>query len=171
MWSIGIYLNGINAHLKKPVNPDLYHRTLIKNKRLVYNVGLGFRISYYANQYAGLSLTQAFLPKDCGNRFFGMTHVGIFLTTRYFNESKHEGIIIGGPVLFYRKNWSTLPNYVDDKVMLQTQNKKWQYKFVWHGGFLEYQYHYSSLNAAGLHIMPGIPELISISGHHTSFIK
>lgn len=171
MWSIGIYINGINAHLKKPLNPDLYHRTLTKNKRLVYNIGGGLRVSYYVNQYAGLTITQVFVPHDCGNKFFGMTHAGIFLSTRYFNQSKHEGILLGGPLLFYRKNWNTLPGYTDDRLMNQSKNKKWQYKFVWHGGFLEYQYHYDTMQAAGIHVMPGIPELLSISAHHTSFIK
>ncbi len=171
MWSIGIYINGINAHLKKPLNPNLYHRTFTKNKRIVYNLGGGMRISYYITPAAGLTITQLILPKDCGNKFFGMTHAGIFLSTRYFNESRHEGLLIMGPMLFYRKNWNALNAYIDDQLMQQSKNKKWQYKFVWHGGFLEYQYHYDNFNAAGIHVMPGIPEIISISGHHTSFIK
>jgi len=171
MWSIGIYINGINAHLKKPLNPTLYHRTITKNKLFVYNVGGGIRLSYYVNKYAGLTITQVFVPDDCANKLFGVTHAGVFLTTRYFNQSRHEGMLIGGPLLFYRKNWNNLPGYIDDKLMKQTKNKVWQYKFVWHGGFLEYQYHYDNFNAAGIHVMPGIPELISISGHHTSFIK
>jgi hypothetical protein len=170
-WSIGLYLNGINLHLKKPVNHEHFHRTLTKNKRLVYNLGWGFRISYFVKEYAGLTITQAFVPYDCGNKFFGMTHAGVFLSTRHFNQSKHEGILIGGPLMFYRKNWNTLPGYIDDKVFQQSKNKAWQYKFVWHGGFLEYQYHYNQDNAVGLHIMPGIPELISVSALHTSFIK
>lgn len=171
MWSIGLYINGINWHLKKPLNPHLYHRTITKNKRLVYNMGLAIRVSYYVNEYSGLTITEALLPYDCGNKFFGMTHAGIFLSTRYFNQSKHEGILIGGPLLFYRKNWNTLPDYVDDHLTRESKNKIWQYKFVWHGGFLEYQYHYDNLNAVGLHLMPGIPELMSFSAHHTSFIK
>lgn len=171
MWSIGIYFNGINGHLKKPLNPSLYHRTLTKNKRLVYNIGGGIRISYYVNKFAGLTITQVFLPHDCGNKFFGMTHAGVFLSTRYFNESKHEALLIGGPTMFYRKNWNDLAGYIDDGLMKKTKNNRWQYKFVWHGGFLEYQYHYDNFNAVGLHVMPGIPELLSFSAHHTSFIK
>ena len=108
------------------------------------------------------------------NRFlkiFRIQDAGIFLSTRYFNNSRHEALLIGGPLLFYRKNWNAMPNYVDDHLLTQSKNKVWQYKFVWHGGFLEYQYHYNNFNAAGIHIMPGIPELLSFSGHHTSFIK
>jgi len=171
MWSIGIYINGINVHLKKPLNPDLYHRAISKNKRMVYNLGGGIRIAYYVNRYAGITITQVIVPQDCGNKFFGMTHAGIFLSTRYFNNSRHEGLLIGGPLLFYRKNWKTLPNYADDHLFTETKNKVWQYKFVWHGGFLEYQYHYNNFNAAGIHIMPGVPELLSFSGHHSSFVK
>ncbi len=171
MWSIGIYINGINMHLQKPVNGDLYHRTLTKNKRLVYNIGGGLRISYYVNQFSGFTMTQVIVPQDCGNRFFGLTHAGIFITTRYFNHSNHEGLLIGGPLLFYRKNWNKYPNYKNDHVMKESKNKVWQYKFVWHGGFLEYQYHYSNNQAAGIHLMPGVPELLSFSGHHTSYIK
>lgn len=171
IWSIGVYFNGFNFHMKKPLNPDLYHRTLTKNKRLVYNLGGGIRVSYYLNQYAGFTITQIIVPQDCGNKRFGMTHAGVFLSTRYFNNSKHEGILIGGPILFYRKNWNSIPNYTDDHLMKETKNKKWQYKFVWHGGFLEYQYHYNNSQSAGIHVMPGIPELISITGQHTSYIK
>jgi hypothetical protein len=171
IWSIGIYINGFNAHLKKPVNPHLYHRTITNNKRLVYNLGGGIRLSYYINQFAGLTITQVVVPKDCGNKFFGMTHAGVFLSTRYFNQNKHEFLLIGGPLLFYRKNWNTLPGYIDDQVMKQSKNKVWQYKFVWHGGFLEYQFHYNTNQSTGIHLMPGIPELFSISAHHTSFIK
>lgn len=171
MWSIGIYVNGINLHLQKPVNGDLYHRTLTKNKRLVYNIGVGLRVSYYMNNFAGFTITQVVVPQDCGNKFFGLTHAGIFLSTRYFNQSQHEGILIGGPVLFYRKNWNSLPGYKDDHVMVQSKNKVWQYKFVWHGGFLEYQYHYGKNQATGIHVMPGIPELMSFSGQHTVYIK
>lgn len=171
IWSVGIYINGINVHLKKPVNPDLYHRAISKNKRLVYNIGGGLRIAYYLNHYAGITITQVLVPQDCGNKFFGLTHAGIFLTTKYFNQSKHEVLLIGGPILFYRKNWNSLPGYKDDQLMAQTKNKIWQYKFVWHGGFLEYQYQYNKSNTAGIHVMPGIPELLSISAQHTSFIK
>lgn len=171
MWSIGIYINGINLHLQKPLNPELYHRTLSKNKRLVYNIGGGVRISYYLNHFSGFTITQIFTPQDCGNKFFGLTHAGIFLSTQYFKPSKHEGILIGGPLLFYRKNWNSIPGYIDDKLMAETKNKIWQYKFVWHGGFLEYQYHYNNSQAAGIHIMPGVPELLSFSGHHTSYVK
>jgi len=171
MWSIGIYLNGINAHLKKPINPALYHRVITKNRRLVYNIGGGVRISYYVNRFAGLTITQVFVPQDCGNKFFGMTHAGVFLSTKYYNNSKHEGLLIGGPILFYRKNWNNLPGYVDDGLMKKTKSNIWQYKLVWHGGFLEYQYHYNNFNAVGMHFMPGIPELLSFSAHHTSFIK
>ena len=61
MWSIGIYINGINLHLQKPLNPELYHRTLSKNKRLVYNIGGGVRISYYLNHFFSSKLNDA----DC----------------------------------------------------------------------------------------------------------
>ncbi|MFN4930237.1 MAG: hypothetical protein ACK5HE_02395 [Bacteroidota bacterium] len=170
-WSIGVYVNGINFHLKKPLNPNLFHRTLSQDKRLVYNLAGGIRVSYYLNNYLGITITQVLAPRDCGNRFFGMTHAGVFLSTRYFNDSPHEGLLIGGPILFYRKNWNDLPGYTDDQMMKQSKNKQWQYKFVWHGGFLEYRYHYTPYQAAGIHLMPGIPELLSFSAHHTSFIK
>jgi hypothetical protein len=171
VFSIGVYINGINVHLKKPINPHLFHRTFSKNKHWVYNIGGGIRLSYYINNYAGITITQVLVPNDCGNKFFGVTHGGVFLSTRYFNENKHEALLIGGPLLFYRKNWHSLPGYTDDKTMKESKNKVWQYKFVWHGGFIEYRYHYNKFNAAGLHVMPGIPELISISGHHTTFVK
>jgi hypothetical protein len=171
MWSIGVYINGVNFHFKRPLNPNLFHRTLSRDKRLVYNLAGGFRISYYLNTFCGLTITQVFAPRDCGNQFFGMTHAGIFLSTRYFNSSNHEGLLIGGPIIFYRKNWNTLPGYMDDNMMKESKNKHWQYKFVWHGGFLEYRYHYNNNQAAGIHLMPGVPELLSFSAHHTSFIK
>ncbi len=172
MWSVGLYVNGLNIHLKQPVNPHLFHRTLNKSKKLVYNLGLGIRISYYYNQYAGLTITQAIVPNDCANKFFGTTHIGAFLSTKAFNTvSLHEGIIIGGPLMFYRKSWTALPDYKDDGTMRESRNKRWQYRFVWHGGFIEYQYHYNKNSAAGIHIMPGIPEIISVSAHNSFFIK
>ncbi len=171
MWSVGVYLNGLNIHLKRPVNGHLFHRILTKNKRLVYNLGMGIRVTYYFNNYAGITLMQALVPYDCGNKMFGMSQVGLSLSSAYWGYAPHELILMGGPVLFYRKNWNTLPDYKNDGLFKVSNNNIWQYKWVWHGGFIEYNYHYNKNNALGLYVIPGIPELISISGQHTSYIK
>ena len=170
-WSFGIYFNGLNFHIKKPINPEHFHRALSKNKKLVYNGGIGFRIGYYLNKYGGITLTQAILPKDCANKMFIMSHVGVFISTSTILNTKHEIQLIGGPTIFIRQSWRSLKDYESDNLMKLTKNKLWEYKYIWYGGFMEYKYHYNKTNSFGFHVTPGIPEIISLSLQHTNHFQ
>jgi hypothetical protein len=68
-----------------------------------------------------------------------------------------------GPFFYYRKNWKTFPEYVDEGYFKDTRNGKWQTKFVWYGGELEYNYPLQERLDLSINFFPGIPVVYALA--------
>ena len=56
-----------------------------------------------------------------------------------------------------------IPNYVDTKYYKGTPTDKWQYKFLWYGGELEYKFAISSKLDFATIFVPGYPDLMAFA--------
>lgn len=161
-FAIGIKYMGLTAHLKKSPHPELYKWNFDKKGYLVWNHGLVFIAEYFVNPEVSFRISQAVIPYDCAGTFLGGTQVGIGYG-RFISQSPHEIRVTAGPMWFYRSSWKDLDGYVDEGLFKLSKNGKWQTKFVWHGGEIEYNYWTSQNRAFSVNWMPGVPELFTVA--------
>jgi len=161
-FSFGIKYMGLTVHLKKSAHPQLYKLKLDKKGYAVVNHGMVLIAEYFVAQNASIRFSQALVPFDCAGQFLGGSQIA-FSYGRYISASPNEIRVSAGPMWFYRKNWQFLKGYVDDGLFKVSKNGKWQSKFVWHGGEIEYNYWLKSKQAFSLNWMPGIPELFTFA--------
>jgi hypothetical protein len=159
---IGVRWVGFTAHLKEYTYSKHYKGRLSKNGRFVANDGFAITIDAYLNEHFFIKVAQSIMFHDCGGKLFGMSHVG--LGYNYTDIYPSEAAISFGPMFFYRKSWLDLPYYSDPVHFFKvSKNQKWQTKFVWHGGTLEYSYKVRENQAFSLNIVPAIPELFTFA--------
>ena len=68
-----------------------------------------------------------------------------------------------GPTWIYRRNWYRLPGYVDTKYFEGSPTDKWQRKFLWYGGELEYKFALSPKLDIATTFVPGYPDLMALA--------
>jgi hypothetical protein len=159
---IGVRWVGFTAHLKEYSYSKYYKGRLDKKGRFVANDGFAITIDAYLNEHFFIKVAQSIMFHDCGGKLFGMSHVGVGYN--YTDIYPSEAAISFGPMFFYRKSWLDLPYYSDPVHFFKvSKNQKWQTKFVWHGGTLEYAYHFNNQQAFSLNVVPAIPELFTFA--------
>ncbi|RLD47360.1 MAG: hypothetical protein DRI86_00580 [Bacteroidetes bacterium] len=167
-YSIGISLSGIGYHPKKEKydNVNMYKWSIDKKGQFVAFSSITFFFSYRFNDYVGAKLMQSLVLSDCAGHFAGITHFGIDLHDDIIGikNPNHQLSATFGPFWYYRKNWNENPNYKQDLDYLKsTQNNKWETRFVWHGGQIEYSYLIPESNTAiTVNFLPAIPYLYTL---------
>ena len=172
--TFGVKISGLAFHPKKGANKSCYRWKVDEQGRFVGFVGVTLTSAYYFNDYLGLKLSQTFMPFDCAGQFSSVTHLGLNLTDRIvgWKNNQHRGSASIGPLLYLRKGWLQLidcpqePDFINS-----TQNKKWQYKFVWYGGQMQYDYYYRTNRAVSINIFPGHPYVYSFGVGETFRIE
>lgn len=160
--AIGIKWMGLTTHLKKYPYSKNYRGKLDRRGMAVVTDGIVVTLDIYLNQNWHLKIAQSYIPHDCGGKFLGMAHVGLGYTATDFHP--HRGSVSFGPMFFYRRSWHGLPDYSDPSNFFKTsRNGRWQTKFVWHGGQIEYDYFFRSNQALSLNVVPAVPELFSFT--------
>ena len=101
------------------------------------------------------------LYADCAAQIAGVTSIG--LRARIFQIGRHSLFGGIGPTWIYRHNWYRIPNYVDTEYYKGTPTDKWQYKFLWYGGELEYKFAISSKLDFATIFVPGYPHLMAFA--------
>lgn len=161
-FSVGVKYMGLTTHLKKSLHPQIYKRKFDKGGHVVINHGLILNFEYFVSDRAAIRLSQALVPFDCANKFLGATQLGISYG-RFIAQSSNEIRIVAGPIHFYRRSWKDIDGYKDDGLFRLSKNGKWQTKFVWYGGEIEYNYWLNQNQAFSLNWLPGVPELFTFS--------
>ncbi len=158
-FTIGVKFGGLAFHQQK-VKPNYYSWNLDKNGRFVGYLGFSITAGYQFNPYLGVKVIQTILPYDCAGKFSGITHFGIDFYDRIvgWKNNQHRGSVSFGPLLYYRKNWNKVVDYyVDDGFMKQSENGKWERKFVWYGGQIQYDYYLNEVRSISTNFLPGYP--------------
>ncbi|MFD2246404.1 hypothetical protein [Pontibacter ruber] len=148
---------GLSVHLKESPYPEIFPNRLDDKGILAFNYGaiVGYD-RFFKRDVMSIRVEQG-LYADCSASLAGFTHLGWRgLILRRNRHSLNGGI---GPTLVYRRDWNRLEGYEDDGYF--NQSGKWQYKFYWYAGELEYNYQLSGQNDLSVNLIPGIPELVS----------
>jgi hypothetical protein len=68
-------------------------------------------------------------------------------------------------VLYRRQSWKDVSGYVpDDSWLKAPADSRWETKLVLLGGQLEYNYYFRENYGLSLNVLPGYPDVISVSG-------
>ena len=160
--SIGLKFMGLSFHpLSGEPNAELMPNRLDEQAYFVWDLGALLTYEYFiVPDILSVKFIQG-LYADCAAQFAGVTSIG--LRARIFQIGRHSLFGGIGPTLIYRHNWFRIPNYVDTKYYKGTPTDKWQYKFLWYGGELEYKFAISSKLDFATIFVPGYPDLMAFA--------
>lgn len=159
-WFVSVKLMGISLHTDRNLNGKMYRAAIGKNNRVAFHLGLALTTEYKFNNWFSMKFDQVGF-RDCGGKFAGMSMFNL----RYTQDIGSAGDVSGGmgPFFYYRKNWNAIAGYEDDGYFKESSNKKWQTKFVWYGGELEYNYPITETVDWSTNVLPGIPVVIAVA--------
>jgi hypothetical protein len=160
--TFGIKISGLAYHPQKKLNESCYKWKLDKKGKFVSYIGVSLMAGYNFNEYVGMKVVQVFMPFDCAGKFSSLSHVGINLTDRIvgWKNEKHRGSASIGPMFYLRKGWLKMKDYEPEKgFMKASESKKWERKFSWYGGQVQYDYYFKENQAHSLNLFPGHPFL------------
>lgn len=152
-----VKLFGVSVHLKESPYPEIFPNRLDDKGIIAFNYGaiVGYD-RFVVRDVISVRVEQG-LYADCAAELAGFTHIGWRgLILRKGRHSLNGGI---GPTLVYRHDWADNDIYVDDGYF--KRHGKWQYKFYWYAGELEYNYRLKERTDLSVNLVPGIPELVS----------
>lgn len=156
--ALTVKLFGVSVHLKESPYPELFPNRLDEKGYITLNYGaiVGYD-RFIVRDVHAVRLEQG-LYADCAASLAGFTHLG--WRGRIFQKNRHSlngGI---GPTLVYRRDWNRIEGYQDDGYF--NKQGKWQYKFYWYAGELEYNYKLRGKTDLSVSLVPGLPELVSV---------
>ena len=160
--SIGLKFMGLSFHpLSGKPNAELMPNRLDEQAYFVLDFGALLTYEYFiVPDVLSVKFIQG-LYADCAAQIAGVTSIG--LRARIFQIGRHSLFGGIGPTWIYRHNWYRIPNYVDTEYYKGTPTDKWQYKFLWYGGELEYKYAISSKLDFATIFVPGYPHLMAFA--------
>jgi hypothetical protein len=137
--NIGIQFFGLAIHPKgDPLNAHLMPFKLDKNAYFVVNFGVVASYDHFVyKDILSIKVAQTFFA-DCATRFAGVTHIGF--RVKIFRIGKHLLQLGIGPTFMFRRNWYDLDGYVQTHPINGEPEDKYQTKFIWYGGEIEYKY-------------------------------
>jgi hypothetical protein len=156
--AVTIKLFGLSLHLKASPYPELFPNRIDDKGYLTVNYGAIVGYDRFIVRDVHAVRFQQGLYADCAASLAGFTHIG--WRGRFFKKDRHSlngGI---GPTLVYRRDWNRINGYKDDGYF--NRSGKWQYKFYWYAGELEYNYRLRGKTDLSVSLVPGLPELVSI---------
>jgi len=173
-FTFGVKISGLALHPQKELNEKNYRWKLDEKGHLVAFLGVTFTAAYQFNNYLGIKFVQTFMPFDCAGKFSSVTHLGMNLTDRIvgLKNDVHRGSVSIGPLLYLRKGWTEIVGYKSDlDFITPSKNKKWEHKFVWYGGQIQYDYYFNTDRALSFNFFPGYPYIYSFGVGETFRIE
>jgi hypothetical protein len=159
-WFVGVKFMGISIHTDNNMNGHLYKTAIGKKKRVAFHFGVALTCEYKFNDWFSAKVDQAAF-RDCAGKFAGMTMFNLRGTADFGRAGDLSAGM--GPFWYYRKSWFAIDDYKDDGYFKTSRNNKWQTKFVWYGGEIEYNYPINEKLDWSTNILPGIPVVIAVS--------
>ena len=153
---------GFSFHPDGDVNADNMPTKVDRNGVMVINLGMYFGYeNFFHKDKLSYKVVTAFYS-DCGGLFSGLIHTG-FRGVIYSGDkfSVNGGI---GPTFIFRRSWySKFDNYINSGFYNGNETDFWQYKFLWYGGELEFNYKMSNSLDLSTTFIPGYPKLLGLS--------
>lgn len=159
-WFVGVKFMGISYHLDDGENKKLYQWNVGRHGNLAFHIGFGLTCEYKINNWFSLKVDQVVF-RDCAGRFAGMS----MFNARGTLDMKRAGDISAGmgPFFYYRRSWLCFEKYKNDGYFKSSKNGKWQTKFVWYGGEIEYNFPINETLDWSTNILPGLPVVIAVA--------
>lgn len=153
---------GFSFHPDGDVNARNMPTKVDRNGIMVINIGVYFGYeSFFYKDKLSFKTALAFYS-DCGGLFSGLVHVGfrgVIVQNKRF--SINGGL---GPTFIYRRSWySKFDDYVNSGFYNGNETDFWQYKFLWYGGELEFNYKLNKSLDLSTTFIPGYPKLLALS--------
>jgi len=161
-FSIGISVSGIGYHPVVDSNEVFYKWKIDRKGKWIAYSAVAVFASYRFSDRLGVKIMQSFVFHDCAGKFAGISHIGLDFHDDFigWTNPAHQFSFSAGPLWYYRRNWTKLPGYQNNPSFITlSQSKKWEHKFVWHGGQFEYVRHFSPQQALSINFLPGYPYL------------
>jgi len=161
-FTIGIKITGLSIHPKGSFNAHLEKFKLDKRGVFVLNPGIAISFEYFIyKDTLSIKFIQA-LYADCCAQFAGFTHLGF--RHRIFKYENHQLSGGLGPTFIFRRNWYKLDGYIDDFAFFKGgPENDWQWRFIWYGGDIEYNYYINEKTDLSVTIIPAVPALIDVN--------
>jgi hypothetical protein len=172
-FSLGISVSGIGFHPVVDGNEVFYKWKIDRKGKWVAYSAITVFASYRLSDKLGIKAMQSLVFHDCAGKFTGISHIGIDFHDDFINWTNpvHQFSFSAGPLWYYRRNWTELPGYQNNPSFARlSQSGKWEHKFVWHGGQIEYSRHLSPRQALTVNFLPGYPYLYTF-GTGVKFIN
>jgi len=153
---------GFSFHPDGDVNANNMPTKVDRNGVLVVNLGMYFGYENFVYKDKLSVKTAIAFYSDCGGLFSGLIHVGFRgLILEYEKFSINGGL---GPTFIYRRSWySKFDDYVNSGFYSGNETDFWQYKFLWYGGELEFNYKLNNSLDFSTTFIPGYPKLLELS--------
>ncbi len=137
--NIGLQFFGLAIHPKgDPLNAHLMPFKLDKDAYFVINFGIVASYDHFIyKDILSIKMGQTIFA-DCATRLAGVSHIGV--RVRVFKIGKHLLQLGIGPTFMFRQNWYELDGYVQTHPINGTPEDKFQTRFIWYGGEIEYKY-------------------------------
>jgi hypothetical protein len=153
---------GFSFHPDGDINAENMPTKIDKNGVAVVNLGLYFGYEKFVHKdKVSLKVITAYYS-DCGGLFSGLVHVGVRGVILQLDKFSINGGL--GPTFIYRRSWySKFDNYVNSGFYSGNETDFWQYKFLWYGGEIEFNYKLNEFLDLSVTLVPGYPKLIDVS--------
>ncbi|MGB0166675.1 MAG: fatty acid desaturase [Luteibaculum sp.] len=156
--NFGFKYFGLSIHPSGDEQADLMPHRLDDNGVLVMNFGgiISYQ-KYFLSDLLSFKVAQG-IYSDCGGMLSGHTHIGFRAT--FLQRGRHSALLGFGPTFIYRRNWNKKPDYEPTGIFKESGDL--QYKFVFYGGEVEYNYQVNEKFDLSIHFLPGYPIVMSL---------
>jgi hypothetical protein len=167
-WFVGVKFMGVSIHTDNNFNGSLYKTAIGKKNRVAFHFGLVVTAEYKFNNWFSLKAEQSGF-RDCGGKLALMSMLNARYTINFRNGSDLSGGL--GPFWYYRRTWTDIDGYKEDGYFKLSDNGRWQKKFVWYGGEIEYNYPITETLDWSTNILPAVPVVIGVASGIRSEIR
>ena len=159
--AFGMKFTGLSIHPGGARHPDIMPLKLDNNGVYVITPGVRLNFEYFLfRNIISVKIEQG-LYRDCAFQSGGFTHIG--LRSRIFQIGRHSlngGI---GPTFLYRRSWYRVDGYRGNDLFFRgSPEDEWQWRFLWYGGDLEYNFRIAGNTELSVSLVPFIPILVHI---------
>lgn len=116
-------------------NKPIYINKIDNDGLLTIEPGLQLSAEFFTYESTSIKIIQTFSNDQINYMDFSTQ---LLIRVILYREKRNSLLIGFGPIIHFRQNWNTFPNYQSEGIYKQTGDL--QYKFSWISGEIEYNY-------------------------------
>lgn len=150
--SLSARLTSLSINPFDTINNDIYKNKITPNGLFTIEPGINFAVELYGNDVTSAKLSQT-VRLDACSKIAASTQ--LLLRFRLMKKWKNTITAGIGPILFYRRTWTTVDNYENEIFYIQKSQN--QHSVMWLSGEIEYNLYlskHSDLSISINHLSP-----------------